>query len=46
MAKRGGFNFFGTRKQIKVMLLGRKPSESYYDKYSFTQVFGKLRRKN
>ncbi len=41
MAKRGGFNFFGFRKQVKVGLLGEK---GYYDKSYFRQVFGKLRR--
>ena len=40
MVKRGGFNFFDFRKQVKVGLLGEK---GYYDKSYFNQVFGKLR---
>ena len=53
MAKRRGYNFFTTRKKVKVLLLGEKagkdrgyPREPYYDKKGFLQVFGKLRRKN
>tara|TARA_R110002012_G_scaffold249617_1_gene427209 strand:- start:32 stop:193 length:162 start_codon:yes stop_codon:yes gene_type:complete len=52
MVKRSGYNFFTTRKKVKVLLLGEKagkyrgvPREPYYDKSYFKQVFGKLRRK-
>lgn len=51
MPRRSGFNFFGTRNQVKVLLLGEKRGkdrgyarEPYYDRAGLKQVFGTFRR--